>query len=343
MVAEFFNLEWNFLEVSQNYILGDCKALHQIMVKFCDTLVVQFPVDPLSVLSAPSAAFKIWRTVQLPRLHEEGHRVYDLSKTLDNLFRKAYHGGIVDVYRPHLIGEGWYYDVNSLYPTAMSMPMPVGMPQNQLISIGEFQENLFFGYIEATVKAPDPSTHAGYIGLLPIKHQGRFICPTGQFRGYFFSEELRFALQNGYSIIQIHNAIGFKRGFNCLKSLINTLNDMKVQAQLNGKPTIRNIAQLLMNSMYGRFGMNVDDIIHDIMNKNEISRVALNYVIKEEIDFGILSLVSYTQNSTPPSYSLGTKGQDGLAHLLFTWDISIPLIISPLIVFIFFLIPSTGG
>lgn len=30
---------------------------------------------------------------------------------------------------------------------------------------------------------------------------------------------------------------------------------MKITAQKEGKPTIRNIAKLLMNSMYGRFGM----------------------------------------------------------------------------------------
>ena len=52
----------------------------------------------------------------------------DLSRNMDTSFRPAYHGGIVDVYRSHLQGEGYYYDVNSLYPTAMLRPMPVGDP-----------------------------------------------------------------------------------------------------------------------------------------------------------------------------------------------------------------------
>jgi hypothetical protein len=30
---------------------------------------------------------------------------------------------------------------------------------------------------------------------------------------------------------------------------------MKVQAQEQGKPALRNIAKMLMNSLYGRFGM----------------------------------------------------------------------------------------
>ncbi|CAB4392822.1 unnamed protein product [Rhizophagus irregularis] len=33
------------------------------------------------------------------------------------------------------------------------------------------------------------------------------------------------------------------------------LNDMKITAQQNKQATIRNLAKLLMNSMYGRFGM----------------------------------------------------------------------------------------
>jgi hypothetical protein len=55
----------------------------------------------------------------LPLLHKDNFKVYDLSRNLDPKFREAYLGGIVDVYRPHLKGQGYYYDVNSLYPTAI--------------------------------------------------------------------------------------------------------------------------------------------------------------------------------------------------------------------------------
>jgi hypothetical protein len=39
-------------------------------------------------------------------------------------------------------------------------------------------------------------------------------------------------------------------------------NQMKVNAQLEGKPTLRNIAKLLIYSMYERFGMHVDQTMH---------------------------------------------------------------------------------
>nr|AGJ98088.1 truncated plasmid-related DNA polymerase [Glomus sp. DAOM 240422] len=254
MVKEFSSKPWSFLEVSKQYILGDCIALYQILLKFFGTLNEEFPINPMKVLSAPSAAFKIWRTVQLPLLkNEENVSVYDFSNTeVDKLFRTSYCGGIVDVYRPHLLGSGYYYDVNSLYPTAMSRTMPVGLPK--VLSPSDYTDT-FFGFVEATVIGPDPLTNAGYVGLLPIKHQGKLICPGGTFRGLFFSEELRFALSHGYKIKTIHQLYAFQREINTFKELIEKLNDMKIEAQLNKQPTIRNIAKLLMNSMYGRFGM----------------------------------------------------------------------------------------
>jgi hypothetical protein len=55
----------------------------RFFLRFFDTLNDQFPIgNPLQVLSAPSAAFKIWRTVQLPLLqNEENVPVYDFSNT----------------------------------------------------------------------------------------------------------------------------------------------------------------------------------------------------------------------------------------------------------------------
>nr|YP_009228201.1 plasmid related DNA polymerase [Rhizophagus fasciculatus]AJK91332.1 plasmid related DNA polymerase [Rhizophagus fasciculatus] len=167
-MKELFKNGWNFLEVSKKYILGDCKALFQILIKYFETLIYSYPIDPLKVYSAPSTAFRIWRTKQLPILNKEGLKVYDLSQSLDPQLRGGYYGGIVDVYRPHLKGVGYYYDVNSLYPTAMCKPMPVGLPKLVTLTVEEFLGTDFYGFIEATVIAPENE----YIGLLPIKLNG---------------------------------------------------------------------------------------------------------------------------------------------------------------------------
>lgn len=99
---------------------------------------------------------------------------------MDSKFREAYLGGIVDVYRPHLQGSGYCYDVNSLYPAAMSKTMPVGLPSLVNLTMREFIEGDFFGFIEATVQAPPLTTNGGYIGLLPLKVKGRLLWGTFQ-------------------------------------------------------------------------------------------------------------------------------------------------------------------
>jgi hypothetical protein len=79
---------WSFLQVSKQYILGDVKATYEILIKYFETLVSKFPINPLRIYSAPSAAFRIWRTVQLPVLNKDGLKVYDLSLNLDSQLRK---------------------------------------------------------------------------------------------------------------------------------------------------------------------------------------------------------------------------------------------------------------
>lgn len=61
----------------------------------------------------------------------------------------------------------------------MCKTTPVGLPSLVNLTVKEFIEGNFFGFIEATVQAPPPSTYAGYIGLLPLKVRGRLLCPGG--------------------------------------------------------------------------------------------------------------------------------------------------------------------
>jgi hypothetical protein len=290
MVKEFKGKTWSFLEVSKQYILGDVKAQYQILVKYFTNLREAFPINPLENISVPRIAFTTWRTKQLPLLNKELLKVYDLSRTFDPKFREAYLGGIVDVYKPHLISQGYYYDVNSLYPTAMCNSMSVGIPTPILLK--EFTPH-FFGYLKVKVEAPGPDTPGGYIGLLPTKMNGRLICPGGIFSGVFFSEELRFALENGYKILDIGEAWSFQRGENTFKSLIEQLNEMKVTAQQQKRPVLRNIAKLLMNSMYGRFRMHTPELKFAIVNSNQLNILLKNYKILEVISLGELDLVSY--------------------------------------------------
>lgn len=294
---------WNFIEISQKDILGDVESQYQILVQYFKTLREAFPINPMKNLSVPGIAFTTWRTVKLPLLNKEGFKVYDLSRSLDNRFRGAYLGGIVDVYKPHLLGKGYYYDVNSLYPTAMCRPMQVGMPTPAIITPSEFKQGQFFGFLEATVQAPLVDTPSGYIGLLPIRYNNRLVCPGGTFKGFFFSEELKFAQNNGYTILGIGEAYAFQRGVNTFKTLIEQLNTMKVKAQLEGKSVLRAISKLEMNSMYGRFGMHTPELKHAIVNSQQLDKLIKDSKILEHISLGTLDLITYALDTSLKDFS----------------------------------------
>lgn len=191
----------------------------------------------------------------------------------------------------------------------MCNSMPVGMPKLVNLTVKEFLDTDFYGFVEATVTAPVNE----YIGLLPIKIKGRLVCPGGRFNGLFFSEELRFALANGYEILEIRRAFSFKRGVNTFLQLITQLNDMKITAQQNKQATIRNLAKLLMNSMYGRFGMHPTFTSHHIWTQQQIKGITKAWMIENRIPLGEFELVTTILNK---EWILETQGEKGLRKQL---------------------------
>jgi hypothetical protein len=195
----------------------------------------------------------------------------------------------------------------------MSKPMPVGLPYPRNLNLEDFKRENFYGFVQATVKAPAPDTPGGYIGLLPIKYEGRLICPGGVFSGLFFSEELRFALVHGYTLLEIKGGIQFTPGRSCFLELITQLNSMKIEAQMNKQPTIRNLAKLLMNSMYGRFGMHPSLIKNSFRTEEQLENLSSLWIIQNKIDFNHLSLVSLLLNQ---EWILQNKGKQELIRVL---------------------------
>jgi hypothetical protein len=94
-------------------------------------------------------------------------------------------------------------------------------------------------------------------------------------------------------LLTISQAWLFQKGINTFKTLIERLNQMKVDAQLNEQPVLRNIAKLMMNSMYGRFGMHVDEEVTTFMDELGVGAIAAQSTITSSIKIGGLYLVSF--------------------------------------------------
>lgn len=66
-----------------------------------------------------------------------------------------------------------------------------------------------------------------------------------------------------------------------------------MQAQAANQPALRNVAKVLMNSMYGRFGMHVDNIAAQLVSTDKSREIMDTYQVTDVICLGAMDLVCY--------------------------------------------------
>jgi hypothetical protein len=93
------------------------------------------------------------------------------------------------------------------------------------------------------IKAPKD-----YLGLLPYRTKSGLISPIGTFEGWYFSEEIRFAYENGYEIIVI-NGYQFDKSENVFNSYVNNLYEIKSTTK---DDIIKAITKSFLNNLLGR-------------------------------------------------------------------------------------------
>jgi len=113
-----------------------------------------------------------------------------------------------------------------------------------------FELDKFFGFIKATIFAPpglDPP-------VLPFKtKKGNLLFPNGKFTGFFFSEELKLAKEEGY-IILCQEYIKFTPNYNLFKNFIKNTYEKRMSYPKNTPENL--FYKIIMLSIYGRFALN---------------------------------------------------------------------------------------
>jgi hypothetical protein len=119
------------------------------------------------------------------------------------------------------MNKGYLYDVNSLFPAAMLLDMPIGIP---ILVKGDINLDDFFGFLYVEIDTKDVK-----FPFLPVKNNGSLIVPLGKWKGWYFSEELKYAKNLGYNIEILGKGYKFNRGrpFN---NYVNHFYDLKANA-----------------------------------------------------------------------------------------------------------------
>lgn len=186
------------------------------------------------------------------------------EQIVEDRFRYGYFGGRTEVFK--MLGSDlYYYDVNSLYPYVMLKEYPYPIANNFSIVAGNFNpEKLSYWKIEA--ECPDDLL----IPVLPVKREdGELIFPKGRINGWYYSPEIKLAIKMGYKIRFIQGYEFKKNGF-IFKEYI----EKKYLEKKASKGAKREIAKLLMNSLYGKFGQRRDEQTYVEISKNEFDRIS---------------------------------------------------------------------
>lgn len=243
------------------YLKDDCRGLYEVLERFYNWPLIQFSGPSVTMASQ---ALKVFRTfMEKP--------IYPLSKSADEFVRRAYFGGRTEIFKPYFESDGKQmlkaWDVNSLYPSVM---MDFAYPGNMDSFTYDYDPKAF-GFFEAEVEVPDdmyvpplgtiievPTEVKDNKGRVKVVSSKKFVFPTGRFSGYWSTKELEYARSVGVKIRKTGKGVIFKSAGFLFKDYIEQLYKMRLDAKKKGDGVTDILAKLLMNSTYGRFGLNTE-------------------------------------------------------------------------------------
>lgn len=223
--------EFDMWEELQAYCKQDVKLLMLGLVAYQKQFHLATSRDPLKAPTSSSAAMATFRTVAMPP-----DSVVVMPRWLQDWARRGYYGGLTTVLKPYYQLTGKrplsqehfrYIDVCSMYPDAMFKgSFPIGMPEllkEQKCSevpldrwcrrFSKESEGNWLGMYEVSMLPPKRASNsktkaALFLPVLPTRSEGRLMFTLYPIeRQVYTSMEIQYALQCGYRLQAVHQAL----------------------------------------------------------------------------------------------------------------------------------------
>lgn len=207
-----------------------------------------------------------------------------LPKIVDEDIRLSYRGGFTyvnEIYKEKPVGKGICIDKNSMYPSKMvQQPLPFDKPE---FFEGEYKSDpsmpLFIQSLTCKFELKK-----GKIPNIQLKNNLSFI--PNEYLSSSNNELVTLSLcspdyelfQENYYITDItyHGGWKFKQCKGMFDDYINYWMGQKIKAGKEGNQPMRQIAKLMLNSLYGRFGLSISARQkYPYLDENGIVRFAL--------------------------------------------------------------------
>lgn len=250
-----------------------------------------------------------------------------LPYEIDMDIRKSYKGGFTylnDCYKEKETGRGLVLDVNSLYPSVMTGEyLPFGEP---IYFLGKYEEDALYKlYIQTFTCSFE--LKEGKIPCIQIKNNLAFV-PNEYVKSSdgdlvtltLTNVDLKLFFEN-YNVkdITYHSGWKFKALKGLFTSYITYWTEKKINAKKEGNNVLYLISKLMLNSLYGKFGLNPNvGSKYPYLNEEGVVKYG-NYPmeIRDSIYIPVASFItSYARNKTIRTsqaikdYTLKNYGKD---------------------------------
>jgi hypothetical protein len=157
------------------------------------------------------------------------------------------------------------YDANFLYPFVMANTfMPVGKPIAFEGDIRKIEPDAF-GFFYCKITSPAYLEHPILQRRIKTNNGIRTIAGLGSWTGWIFSGEMDNAKRYGYQF-EIIKGYEYKKGY-IFKEYVDKMYNLRMEYD-KGHP-LNLIAKLLMNSLYGKFGMKMESNVVNIFDMSD--------------------------------------------------------------------------
>lgn len=217
----------------------------------------------LTKMTAGSNALSEYKEIM--KLNRFRNLYKPLNYEIDKDIRRAYRGGFTylnPIYKNKDVASGEVLDVNSLYPSVMYKEiLPFGEP---FFYVGEYKEDkvypLYIQRLTCSFKIKE-----GKIPTIQIKHSrfvdNEYLTDSGEepVALTLTSVDLKLFLEQ-YDVWDLHYESGWK--FKGMRGLFTEYIDkwikVKNEATISGNKGMRQVAKIMLNSLYGKFATSLD-------------------------------------------------------------------------------------
>ena len=263
---------WNLKEECLNYLEKDILGLLEGLNKGSLYYFKEFGVNIPKYMTLPSLAMAVFGF----NFYDEKYQIKMIKGPLEKFIRDAYFGGNVAAFTKDVKGKikkGFHYDMNSQYPKAMLNNLPIGDP----VFSTNTELSYYFGFVYALITPPSESE----LKNLYIQYReklGKITCPREPFYRWIPSFELEQALKDKYKA-QIFYGINFPESSNVdspklFENYVTHFYNKKKNAKDNVE---KNIAKLMLNSLYGKFGQKDIENRIKFVSKDEANKILKGY------------------------------------------------------------------